>query len=540
MRVNKLTSLIAVALLPLCSVAQPKEKPVPNWQNLDLQSDGVFGISTEKAYSLLKGKKSQPVTVAVIDGGVQTDHPDLKAVIWTNPKEIPGNGKDDDKNGYADDVHGWNFIGSAKGNVQWDNLEIARQVRIYKPKFESVLPTTPLSAEERKQFLRYRIFMTEYMNKLQNAQYGQEYYHTLKRYTDSITRKIARPVLTMEDLDKYKPANDMESKTIKVIKAALKKDPDYKAFDEDMNEGLKYYDTQISYHLNLDFDPRSIVGDNYENNKEKYYGNGDVAGPDADHGSHVAGIIGAVRDNNVGVKGVADNVRIMSVRTVPDGDERDKDVANAIRYAADNGAKVINMSFGKSFSPFKGLVDSAIRYAAAKDVLLIHAAGNDGENTDKIPNFPNRNYGDSVGVTMGSVAPWIEVGASGWKNDEDLVADFSNYGKKSVDVFAPGVKINSTIPNSLYKEHDGTSMASPVVAGLAALIRSYYPALSAIQVKDIIMRSVTKVDHKVKVKNAGKLDFSEVCLSGGVVNAYNALQLAASTKADASSAAVIE
>ena len=254
-----------------------------------------------------------------------------------------------------------------------------------------------------------------------------------------------------------------------------------------------------------------------------------MKGPDADHGTHVAGIIGANRTNRLGIKGVSDNVLIMAVRAVPNGDERDKDVANSIRYAVDNGARIINMSFGKAHSPHKAVVDSAIRYAMAKDVLLVHAAGNEAKDIDKNKNYPSKYYSDSTGLNVGAAGAWIEVGASGWKNDEDLVASFSNYGKKTVDVFAPGVKINSTMPGSKYKENDGTSMAAPVVSGLAALIRSYYPSLTALQVKDIIMESVTKVPQKVKVRDEmgkKKVSFSEVCVSGGIVNAYNALKLA--------------
>lgn len=526
--------LVAIALLPAITFGQNNNQPKPYWQNLDLQNDGVFGISTEKAYNqFLKNRKGQSVIVAVIDGGVDKGHEDLKSVMWTNVKEIAGNGKDDDKNGYIDDVNGWNFIGSVKGSVHHDNLELTRLLRNLQPKYISVVNSTPLSPADRKEYTFYLKLVTDYMNKLQDAQSGQINYVALKKYVDQIVIKIGKPEPSLADFENYKPSGDMESKTIKIIKAELKK-ASYKKFADDLDEGIKYYNAQVKYNLNMDFDPRDTVGDNYSNNQERYYGNSDVAGPDADHGSHVAGIIGAVRDNGIGINGVANNVKIMSVRTIPDGDERDKDVANAIRYAVDNGAKVINMSFGKSYSPYKALVDSAVKYAVSKDVLLIHAAGNDGNNIDKESNFPNRNYLDTAGVTMGAFGPWIEVGASSWKNDEDLIADFSNYGKKSVDVFAPGVKINSTIPGSKYKEHDGTSMASPVVAGLAALIRSYYPSLTAMQVKDIIMNSVTKVDHKVKVKADGsskRVDFSDVCVSGGIVNAYNALLLASQTKA---------
>ena len=527
---KKIIVYAAIAALPVSVYAQSKEKAVSNWQNFDLLTQGYFGISTEKAYSeILKGKKGQPVIVAVLDGGVDVNHEDLKPVIWVNQKEVPGNDIDDDRNGYVDDIHGWNFLGSSKGNVQYDNMEVTRLYRKFLPKYGSVVTSTPLSDKERKEFLEFQKITTDYMSKLQMAQIGSQNTTLLKKYLDEILTKMGKTNPTMADFDNYRPESENQGKVVKIVKSELKKEPDFSKFMEQLKEGIEYYDTQLKYHLNLDFDPRPLVGDNFENSSERIYGNNDVAGPDAEHGTHVAGIIAAVRKNDKGIDGVASNVRIMSVRTVPDGDERDKDVANAIRYAVDNGARIINMSFGKSYSWDKAVVDSAVRYAMSKDVLLIHAAGNDGQNNDIEKNYPTKNYTDSAGLNVGQAPGWIDVGASGWNNDENLKADFSNYGKKSVDVFAPGVDINSTVPDSKYEENDGTSMASPVVSGLAALIRSYYPELNALQVKNIIMESVTKVNPRVKVAENGnnkKVPFSDISVTGGVVNAFNALQLA--------------
>jgi subtilisin family serine protease len=527
---NKLFYAVALSILPLMSIGQTKEQPKPNWQNLDLTQDGTFGISTEKAYAnLLKGKPSKPIIVAVIDGGIDEEHEDLKSVMWVNTKEVAGNGIDDDKNGYIDDINGWNFIGSAKGSVQYDNTELTRLIAKLQPKYSAALNTTPFTEKEKIEFLSYQKMIAAYMDELQKARMGSENTFLFNKYLGEIMAKMKKTDPTLADFEAYKPASEIEGRVLKALKSELKKNPDFSKLKEDIKEGLKYYDTMLKYHLNLDYNPRDLVGDNYLNSNEHSYGNSDVTGPDAEHGTHVGGIIAASRSNGLGIRGVADNVKIMMIRTVPDGDERDKDVANAIRYAVDNHAKIINMSFGKSYSWDKKVVDEAVKYAMSKNVLLIHAAGNDGQNTDKENNFPNRLFVDSLGVNMGKAELWIEVGASGWKDDEDLVADFSNYGKKSVDVFAPGVKINSTMPDSKYKENDGTSMASPVVAGLAAIIWSYYPALSALQVKEIIMNSVSKVDQKVKVKENGsskKVSFDEVCVSGGIVNAYNAILLA--------------
>lgn len=538
--IKRLLYTAAVFALPLTSFAQgsPDEKPKENWQNLDLVKDGVFGISTEKAYTeLLKNKSSKPVVVAVIDGGIDENHEDLKQVMWVNAKEIPANGIDDDKNGYIDDIHGWNFIGSAKGtNVHHDNMEVVRLINKLQPKYAAALNSTPFTEAERKEFQLYKKLVTDYMAKLQQAQMGLQNTTMILKYLDEILVKMNKTDPTIDDFNAYKPEGDIEPQVVKFLKPEIKK-TSYKEFRQELEDGKKHYDTQVKYHLNLEFDPRKdSVGDNYADSSERYYGNNDITGPDAEHGSHVAGIIGAVRTNNTGIKGVAGNVKIMAIRTVPDGDERDKDVANSIRYAVDNGAKIINMSFGKGYSWDKKVVDEAVKYAVSKDVLLVHAAGNEAKNTEKEDNVPNRFYVDSTGVTMGTAEGWIEVGASSWKNDEDLVASFSNYGGKTVDVFAPGVKINSTMPDSKYKENDGTSMASPVVAGLAALIRSYYPQFTAVQVKEIIMNSVTKVEQKVKIREEGtskKVALSEISVSGGVVNAYNALLLAEKTNSTA-------
>ncbi|WP_256008924.1 S8 family peptidase [Desertivirga xinjiangensis] len=563
-------------LLPLGVMAQ--DQPKPNWQNLDLQKDGVFGISTEKAYDLLKGRESSPVIVAVIDGGIDEDHEDLKSIMWKNPKEVAGNKVDEDKNGYTDDIYGWNFIGSAKGNVRYDNLELVRLIRIYQDKYASVLNSTPLSAQERKEFSLYKKLVTEHMDKMQNARIGYENFSIVKKTLDSIVLKIGKKEVTATDIEKYDAKNGNEQKVLKLVKSELKKEQDFKKVREELNDVYKYYYSQLNYHLNLMYDPRDSIGDDYADSRQRLYGNGDVTGPDAYHGTHVAGIIGAVRNNSKGINGVADNVRIMGLRAVPDGDERDKDIANSIRYAVDNGARVINMSFGKGYSWDKAVVDSAVRYAEQKDVLIVHAAGNDGKNNDHSNNFPNKFLSDTtnanfanlpqsrpdpfmngqnrqqsngIGGIMRPALPqkpridsarffgpqvnnWIEVGASGWKNDENLVAEFSNYGRYTVDVFAPGMKISSTIPESKYKEEDGTSMASPVVAGLAALIRSYYPNLTAAQVKDIILKSVVKVEQKVKIREDGerkKVKLADICISGGVVNAYNALQMASKVSA---------
>ncbi|WP_316737372.1 S8 family peptidase [Pedobacter aquatilis] len=528
MNTNKICKSIftigLISALPYFTFAQKA-----NWQNLDLKTDTTFGISTEKAYKeLLKGKKSTKVIVAVNDGGVEAIHEDLKRIMWVNPKEVAGNGKDDDNNGYIDDIHGWNFIGGAKGSVDHETLELTRLVRRDQARFANVTDAN-VTEKDKKDYEAFKLMRADLEQQLGEANQNLAGLNGFKNALDNVVKKIGKTNPTAEDFANFKPSTNPESRIQEVLSDELKKSTFAEFYDAQITEGIKYYTEQAEYNLNVSYDPRSIVGDNQNNDTEKNYGNNDVTGPDAMHGTHVAGIIAADRTNKLGIMGVADNIVIMGVRVTPNGDERDKDVANGIRYAVDNGAKVINMSFGKAYSWNKAVVNDAMKYAASKDVLIVQAAGNENKDIDTENNFPNHKDLDEK-----TIASWITVGASGPKDDETLKASFSNFGKTQVDVFAPGVKIHSTVPGSKYKDLDGTSMASPVVAGLAGLIRSYYPKLTAAQVKEIIVKSVTKVNHNVEyAKGEGpdapkvSVPFADLSISGGIVNAYNALKLAA-------------
>lgn len=521
-------SLALIAGLGFNSFAQAQKD---NWHNLDLKTDSVFGVSTEKAYTeLLKGKKSTPVIVGVLDGGVDIKHEDLLSVIWVNKKEIPNNGKDDDKNGYIDDVNGWNFLGSAKGSVSHEALELTRVLRRDKAKFEGLTAETVKPADL-PAFQQYQKAQADFDKQTNEAKNAVANISGLKNALDEMVKKMGKENPTLTDFQNYTPQSDLEGRLKNIMVSQLKNSAYDAFYKSQIVKGLEHYQDQLTYNLNMDFDPRAeLVGDNYADSKQKNYGNNDVTGPDASHGTHVSGIIAADRTNDIGIKGVADNVKIMGVRSVPDGDERDKDVANAIRYAVDNGAKVLNMSFGKAYSWDKKTVDEAVKYAMSKDVLIVQAAGNDNKNLDVEKSFPDRRYEGG-----GIADSYIVVGASGSVDDKTLKADFSNYGKTTVDVFAPGVQIYSTVPGSKYEAYNGTSMASPVVAGLAALIREYYPKLKAKQVKDIILKSVVKVNHNVDLETGEgetpkSVPFSDLCITGGIVNTYNALKLAADYK----------
>lgn len=516
MRSGMKRSFISAILVLIGSVAfaqheQPRI-PAANWYNLDLKADGMFGISMDKSYAeLLKGKKASPVIVAVIDGGMDISHEDLKNVVWTNPKEIPGNGKDDDKNGYIDDVHGWNFLGSSKESFEYDNDLITIEVRNYSRRFGDK-DSTAISKKDLPDYRKYIAKRDELKAKLEKV--NQEIDNTLRFFTDvnAVTKKIGKDNPVLEDFEKFVPSNDSEAKARQFMIPVLKKNPDFKAFMERSKSQLEEKQHDAQYHLNTNYDPRAKYADEFAPGKKWFYGNGNVYGavPPA-HGTHVAGIVGAERNNNIGINGVANAVQIMPIRAIPDGYGSDRDEAGAIRYAADNGAKVINMSFGLSKAQHKELVEEAVNYALSKDILFIQAAGNGHDNLDLTTGYPNR----KTTVDQKFLDSFIKVGASGFTDDEQLVVPFSNYGKQSVDVFAPGLGINSTIPGNLYEAHSGTSMAAPVVAGMAAVIREYYPKLTARQVKEIIMKSVVKREV-----------LKDLCVSSGIVNAYDALKLA--------------
>ena len=527
--------IVAVGLLTFSALTsgfsqdQITNFPPENWFNLDASGNQVNGVSTEKAYKVLAGKPSQTIIVAVIDSGIDIDHEDLKDVIWTNEREIAGNGLDDDSNGFIDDIHGWNFIGGKNGvNVGPDTYEVTREYARLKPEFED-------KKASKKENYRYWLeikesYQTTYYKANNQYLFYDSLQHSINRYNQLMTAYLDVDKLTTDNLLNVSTNDEKIAEGAAFMSNILQMigDAELSEVNTQLQEAVDHFSSQINFGFNLELDTRLIVGDDKNSLYEVGYGNNDVSGKGTDnfHGTHVAGIIAAKRNNNIGIDGIANNVKIMAIRTVPDGDERDKDVANAIRYAVDNGAKIINMSFGKAYSPNKAYVDDAIKYAFSKGVLLIHAAGNSSQNNDLEQNFPNKQLSDE------SIAQnWIEVGASAWGNDDHLAASFSNYGKVTVDVFAPGVQIYSTAPNNEYKNAQGTSMASPVTAGVAALLLSYYPELTIMDVKEIIMASSRKFDGLMVAKPGAKdelIDFSELSASGGIINAYEAVKLAES------------
>jgi subtilisin family serine protease len=529
-------SLIVISLTTFAQGNSIQTDPPKNWHLLDKTEDGYYGISLDKAYQLINGKKSKTVIVAIIDSGVDTLQEDLKPVLWHNPKEIPGNGKDDDKNGYTDDIYGWNFLGGKDGrNVTEDSYEAARVYYQFKSKYENELPDTSSMTVKDKSEVRLYLKAKEKIGTTKvdptELLFMKQILPKLEKGDSVISKDLGKSEFSCSDLDKYSPS-DINAKSAKSLYLGLCKlnnndEITNKQILEDIHNQIKKGDVLETAPENY---RGEIVKDDETNVSDMYYGNNDVMTETAMHGTFCSGIIAASRNNGKGMDGIADNVKIMMVRAVPDGDEHDKDIANAIRYAVDNGAQIINMSFGKEFSPQKNWVDDAVKYAEAHDVLLVHAAGNDRENIDTVENFPNPVYADGTGRAKGL----ITVGASGDPANGGIVADFSNYGKNEVDLFAPGVDVYSTMPGGdKYGKLSGTSFSSPIVAGVAALLLEYYPDLSARQLKYIIEKSASPVTEQVENPDTKeKVYLSDISKTGGLVNAYEAVKLAATIKGE--------
>jgi len=508
------------------SIGAPK-----GWHLMDKTKDGFSGISMDKAYEFVRSKKlkSNTVIVAVIDSGVDTLHEDLKGILWTNPGEIPGNGIDDDHNGYVDDVHGWNFLGGKDGrNVKEDSYEGARVYHSLKAKYEGKQIDSAKMSEEEK--IEYRMFLDAKQKTVGEVDTEELFFikkilPDLKKGDSIIAADLKKEEFSGTDLDPYIPTDINAKKArglyLNICKANSNNDITNKQILEDIEGKIRKGESAEVAPPNY---RGEITKDNENDINDRFYGNGDVMAGTPFHGTHVSGIIAAQRDNGKGIDGIADNVRIMMIRAVPDGDEHDKDIALAIRYAVDNGAKVVNMSFGKSFSPGKKWVDDAVKYAESKGVLLVHAAGNDAADVDTVANFPNK----TLRTLHTTASNWITVGASGDPKEGGYTAVFSNFGKDEVDVFAPGVKIYSSIPGgNTYGNAQGTSMAAPVVAGTAAFLLSYFPKLTPQQLITILEKSAQSPGEKVNKPGTDvKVDLKDICKSGGIINAYEAAKMA--------------
>ena len=491
-----------------------------NWQHLS-PVEGQEGMASVEAYDFLKSKTpGRSVVVAVLDSGVDIEHEDLKEKLWVNPGEIAGNGIDDDNNGYIDDLHGWSFLSGADGDVHHATLEFTRIYRELHRRFSGI-PAKDVAPIDSEDFARYKELKQQYQERVEKERTEARQFRQVDQFYAVAKQTFESRFpdgYTLEDIQNLRTKNDFEANMRDFMVEAINND-----YEKQFESMRKHYVNVFDYAYNLEFDDRAIIGDDPTNYADRNYGTPRVAGPDPLHGTHVAGIIAAQRGNDIGMDGVAEHAEIMVLRVVPDGDEYDKDVANAIRYAADNGANIINMSFGKSYSPGEAAVEEAIAYAEAKGVLLVHAAGNSNRSNDRSPNFPNDK------LENGFCSTWIEVGASGGEADRSLPASFSNYGCESVDIFAPGVAVYACLPNNDYGRNQGTSMAAPMVAGAAAVIMAYFPDLTAQQVRQVLLDSVRKHRRlKVNIPGKGKTTrFKKLSVTGGVLDLDAAVRLAA-------------
>ncbi len=481
------------------------ETQLKGWGGADLVTDTIPGMSVEKAYSeIIKNNKGQKTIVAVIDSGVDIEHEDLEGVLWTNTDEIPGNGKDDDNNGYIDDVHGWNFLGDAVK----ENMEYTRIYKRLKPKYEGKTPSS-ISTADRAEFIYYQEAKQEYEKEYQETVQNRNQYEQIKKQLvaahQAVSSQLGKENYTIEELNDMQATGQMAQYKAMLQQIQNNVNENIPEALEELDEGIAYYDGRLDTHFNLELDGRAPVGDDPYDITDTKYGNGNVMGPDPEkedlkHGTHVAGIIAAERNKNIGIIVVANNVEIMAIP-----------------------------SFGKYFSPNPEWVIEAIKYAEKNDVLIVNAGGNESLNLDENTVYPNDQNPEAPQEIANN---FLTVGALNFDYGAQLLANFSNYGKTNVDVFAPGTKIWSTTPNNEYEYLQGTSMAAPAVAGVAAIIRSFYPKLSAAQVKQIIMDSglTTNADVVVGGDRNNVQDFKELSKSGKMVNLYNALILASQTK----------
>lgn len=524
--------LLVFIALPVATAQQVKEVK-KGWHLLDPKTDGYFGIGLTQAFEQLKGRKSQPVIVAVIDSGIDTLHEDLTPVLWINPKEVAGNGKDDDKNGYTDDIYGWNFCGAKTGeNLDRNSHEITRVYHNWRKEFEGKT-ASDVSPNRLFLFSQWKkadsILAAGYQEATSTLPNINGFLSILENASKAIAGKLKTESFSVNALSDPALQNDpMLTRGVEAWKIVFADVPDTSVTNTAiLNDIVRYKNDLEAKKKRREEVPEDTRGaltkDNYTDINDRSYGNNNLKQGSGNHGTGVSGVIAAVRNNGIGVDGIADNVRIMAIRAVPGGDEHDKDVALAIRYAVDNGASVINMSFGKPVSPYKQFVDDAVKYAASKGVLLVHGSGNDGTNISKNVFYPNPEFIDGKRASN-----FLTVGASGDESTGGLCAPFSNYSKEWVDIFAPGVYIYTTATNNSYEAVDGTSFAAPVAAGVAALLRSYFPSFTPEQIISILKDSGTPVTGNVLLPGGGgaEVEFSSLSVTGKIIHAGAAVKLA--------------
>lgn len=485
-------------------------------------------------------KTNEKIVVATLDSQIDLDHQDLKGQLWVNKKEIPNNGLDDDKNGYIDDVNGWSFIGKPNGDsFRYGNFEYTKFIRKYKDFFrdkkEVSADSSYLHSEYKRASQLHKAFTGFYTNWLKSMDFSIE---VRPIADDTLKYFFPKEDYTLEKLDSIYQIYKINDKTYRERRNDNDRDlgalihyvkSDLSTGDITLNDLIRSRndkDSILNRNLNIEYNPRIYIGDN-PNVLEKGYGNNKLNKNtfQLGHNTSVSSIIASKRNNKIGTIGFHNNIKIMPLHISSSGDEYDKDIAMAIYYAVDNGAKIINMSFGKEFSLEQEWVTEAFKYAEKNDVLVIHSSGNNRFDVDKNPFYPSDyDYNNKTDL----VSNFINVGSISKRTDSTMVSSFSNYGKNNVDLFAPGEEIYVAAPNNKYKYDSGTSLAAPMVSGTAALIWLYYPNLTAQEVKKIILESGVAIDKMVVKPGTQKemVHFSALCKTGKILNTYNAMKMA--------------
>lgn len=502
------------------------------WHYLDPVQDTVYGISLYKAYDFLSTfPQKRKCVVAVIDGGGELDHVDLKNVLWTNKGEIPGNGIDDDNNGYIDDVHGWNFLGKPDGTTFQDG--ISEGDREFLKLSHRYFGRDPTMTPEQRMYFGTKV--------IPNSNFAKGYLQATGipgyvKYIEDFCTFISTNFRDKQEVSVRKAIEKMQAdETLRkdrerynafgyfVVRLDSLKNVPLDQYEEHLVQNFEKWGTAAITKLNEDVKKgREIEAEKIDPvTNKRYQGNGNLASLSMEHGTHVGGIIGADRHNNSDFFGIAD-VELMFVRVLAGKgcDEEDQDVANAIRYAVDNGANIINMSFGKFLSIDPKSVEKALEYAKKKGVMVVMAAGNETVNRDVVARYPQCNSKSENIIVVGASDP------------RGMTTVFSNFGKKTVHVFAPGFKIYSAFPGSSYKELSGTSMAAPVVTGIVALLWNYFPELKPKDLKKIILDTGIEgakwtVRRRIDADKYKELSFKDMSVTGKIVNAENAVKKAA-------------
>lgn len=526
-----------------------------DWYNCSFGEDGVYGAEVNKAYEFLKGKKvkKRPV-VALIGTGLDVEHEDLKQAIWVNPGE-QADGKDRDKNGFIDDINGWNFLGGKNGQVmerliQEGDREFLRLKDKYADyitsngEFFKIIDGKRVKVSAPENLSEYSYYKNVVMPESQLAriyggwnmayviaEYGQ-------KFKEDLRAKFPGQRITLQEFqtcyDPNAPQDTLSDVTFTLIATAfqLYKTDDldfvYKTFVETgVARGKESYEEALKAY---GYDGRKdIVGDDYLNINDNKYGNNVLLTSDAGLGTMQGGIIGGKRGNGLGNDGIMDEAEIMALRvTASGGEPYIKDMVLAIRYAADHGVDIIVLPQQNTLYPDgqKEWMIEALRYAESKGILVIVPAWELSQDLAKQTFYPNRRMTGDKELTNLMV-----ISSSDKEGNPSLNA---NYGAKELDLFAPGINIYSAYTGDTYQIGSGVGLASASVAGVAALIKAYYPHLTGSQIRDILLESVTsrkgvEVEKGIEVDGKQTQDlflFDDLCLSGGILNAYQAIMAA--------------